>query len=474
MTGYRSNPGARYLIAAVLTTAFLRSSDVALCADPPAWGYGVVASRTTADLPEWRRVIDALAAKHRGDVLLYEDGVRGALPELRQRHPRYTCFVARHEDVSRSFVADVHRLTRELDDDPYADTLWGILTGFDASNALAIARHAEPLTVRRVASGTEVALEMCEEGVWYDELVKNKVVRKRAGRAPAPEKGPDDTTQALVDTLNVFKAQLFVTSGHATERDWQIGYRYRNGAFVSRAGRMFGRDTAGREIAIDSPNPKVYLPIGNCLMGHINGRDSMALAWMNAAGVKQMIGYTRPTWYGYAGWGCLDYFLEQPARYTLNEAFHANLHALVHRLDTCFPGGRISDVGRAMHISAHDARGLAFDRDVVAFYGDPAWPARMSPGKPTYEQKLTIEGETYTLEIRPRKGAASFEPVNTNGSQRGWRPVVAFLPHRVGNVRLLKGAELAPVVTDDFVLVPRPRVCPPDAVFTVSFAAEPL
>ncbi len=462
------------LLPALLAAVFLFSSGWVRSADPPKWGYAVVASEATAELPEWRSVIDALVVKHDGDVLLYDGRVDSVLAGLRRRHPRHTCFVAPHGDVSRSFVAEVHRLVRGLDDDPYADTLWGILTGHDASNALAIARHSEPLTVRRVASGTEIALEMCEEGVWYDELVKNKAVRKKPGGAPVEERCPDDTTQALVDTLNLSRTHLFVTSGHATERDWQIGYRYRNGAFVSRAGQMFGRDTAGREIAIDSPAPKVYLPVGNCLMGHINGPDAMALAWMNDVGVKQMIGYTRPTWYGYAGWGCLDYFLEQPGRYTLNEAFHANLHALVHRVQTFFPDGRMSDAAKTTGLSAHDARGLAFDRDVVAFYGDPAWPARMAFVKPTYAQELTLNDGTYTLEIRPNRGTDSFQPVNTNGSQRGWRPIVQFLPHRVGNIELLKGTELRPVVTDDFVLVPRPRICPTGAPFVVSFRALPL
>ena len=84
---------------------------------------------------------------------------------------------------------------------------------------------------------------------------------------------------------------------------------------------MYGEDTRRQRIDVDSPNAKVYLPIGNCLMGHIDGPDAMALAWMNDVGVKQMIGYTVPTWFGYAGWGMLDYFVEQPGRYSLTEAF---------------------------------------------------------------------------------------------------------------------------------------------------------
>ena len=64
----------------------------------------------------------------------------------------------------------------------------------------------------------------------------------------------------------------------------------------------------------------------------------MAAAFFKSAGIRQMMGYVEVTWYGYMGWGCLDYFVEQPGRYTFNEAFFANHHALIHRLETCFPG----------------------------------------------------------------------------------------------------------------------------------------
>ena len=56
-------------------------------------------------------------------------------------------------------------------------------------------------------------------------------------------------------------------------------------------------------------------------MGHIDDQQAMALAWLKSGGVRQMLGYTVPTWYGYAGWGCLDYFVEQPGRYDFAEAF---------------------------------------------------------------------------------------------------------------------------------------------------------
>jgi len=470
---------------AILPSLLISACAAAVGAAPPE--YATVVSKATAADAAWSEVVEALVKKHGAEVVQYDAAVDEALPALKRLFPRYVCVVATPAEATRKLVGDVHRLLRALDDDPYADAIWGIITGYDAQCALRIARHAKPLMVRRVASGTEVALEMCEEGVWYCELVKNRVVRKERGGEPAEEKGPDDTTEALVGALSDYRAQLFVTSGHATERDWQIGYRYRNGQFRSAAGKLFGVDTLGHRHPIDASEPKVYLPVGNCLMGHIDGPDAMALAWMNSAGVYQMIGYTQPTWYGYAGWGCLDYFLEQPGRFTLAEAFYANHQALIHRLETCFPepAGRqgaapppgraaveVSPQAKAAGLGAHDARGLLFDRDVVAFYGDPAWEARMAPGPLAWEQRLEEKGGVYRFEITPKRGDKTFGPINTNGSQRGGRPIVQLLPRRVEDVEILEGRDLSPLVADNFLLVPNPGECDPDRSYRVVFRAR--
>lgn len=437
--------------AALVVFCFVLQVTIASAGD-----YVVVVSSASNADTDWHHVVAALVKKHSAEVLTFETRVEEVLEPLQQRHPRYTCFVATPVEATRSFVAQVHQLTRQYDDDPYADTLWGIVTGYDAKNALAIAEHNQPLIVRKVVSGTEVALEMCQQGQWYDELVKNKWVKKVLDGEVSQLRGPDDTTQALVDALNQYRPDLFVTSGHATERDWQIGFRYRNGFFQSAAGQMVGVDTAGKQFAIESPNAKIYLPVGNCLMGHIDGQDAMALAWMNDVGVKQMIGYTVPTWFGFGGWGVLDYFVEQPGRYTLAEAFFANQHALLHAIET----------------KSGNLRGLTFDRDVVAFYGDPKWEARMADAARAYEQVLTQDGDIYTFVIKPQRGSQSFEPVNTNGAQRGWRPIVQFLPHRVKDVKVIAGESLRPVIMDDFLLVPNPRECDAERDYRVVFRAK--
>ena len=408
-------------------------------------GYAIVVSEATLADRAWKAVVAALEAKHadRGPfVVAWKESPEEAVEPLAAKFPRHTCFVARPEEATREFVGEVHRLARKIDADPYADTLWGILTGFDAANALAIAKTAAPLEIKRVTSGTELAMDRVVEGEWYCELKRNRMVRKQAGGEAEEVRGPGDTTAALAARLSDGLTDLFVTSGHATERGWQIGYAYDNGLFRSGAGKLWGVDTAGQKIPIDSTNPKVWLPVGNCLAGHIDGPDALALAFMNSAGVRQLAGYTVPTWFGYAGWGLLDYFVEQPGRFTLSEAFHANGHALVHRLES----------GQA----PRDAKGLTFDRDVVAFYGDPAWEARMARGTLQFDQALTEQDGVFTLTITPRDGPRSFAPVNTNGSQRGGRPIVAFLPRRLADAEIVAGNEWRPVVTDDFVLVPLP------------------
>ena len=451
--------------------------------------YCIVVSKATADDADWKPVVAALREKHHGDVLVYEKSLDETLPALRRTRPRYIGFVARPTEAGREYVADIHHLTRQIEDTPYTAALWGIITGYDASAALRIVRQKEPLVIHRAAASTEIELPLCEEGLWYCELNQGKMVRKLPGGKPEREKAPGDTTEALVDVLNDYHPQLWVTSGHASERDWMLGYTYRNGFFRCKDGQLYGLDTHQHRFDVHSDNAKVFLPVGNCLMGHIDGRDAMALAYMNSAGVRQMIGYTVTSWYGYAGWGMLDYFVEQPGRYSLAEAFVANEAALVHRLATCFPGQEkakadlrgprgtnveLSDAARKAGLTSMDLEGLLYDRDVLAFYGDPAWEARMAPGPLAWDQKLTIENGRYQIDIKPLRGEKSFAPINTNGSQRGGRPFVQFLPERIDprSVAVEEGAELKPLITGRYVLVPNPGKCDPAKTYRVVFRAK--
>ena len=442
----------------------------------PAGNYAVVVSKPTFDDPAWQKVVKALKRKHQAAVIQYAGSVAGSRDDLAKAFPRYACFVATPEEAGRSFVVAVHRLTRALDADPYTDVFWGILTGYDAADALRIAAYEKPLLITRGAAGTSLDLDAFEQGMWFSEGERGAMFVKRPGAA-GKQKCDDDATGQIVDMLNGFRPQLFLTSGHATTRDWQIGYSFRGGQLRCRDGQLYGLSLDRRELPVDSPEPKVYMPCGNCLIGGIPDRQCMALAWMHSGGVYQMFGYTVSTFFGYAGWGIRDYFIGQAGRYTLAEAFVANDLALVHELQTRFPGTAGANIDRfdlerdptlvnrlaqEHGLKERDELGLLWDRDTVAFYGDPAWEARLAPRRnPAWRQSLTASNGEFRLELATLAGA-------------GWggRPVVQFLPRRVSSVKLIEGEALKPVIADNFILVPMKGAFETGQVYTIRFTAR--
>lgn len=410
--------------------------------------YAVVVSEKTYSDKEWREVADTLVKKYNGRLIKYATNVEEVLPALREMMPNYTCFIARPvEEANGRFVRTVHQLTRRLDSDPYTDTVWGILTGYEAADALRIAKHVKPLMIRRVLSGVAIDINAFEEGVCFSEKEPGVQWHKEPGGKMEKTIGSVDSTKLIVNYLNYKKPDCVLTSGHSSQHDWQIGYRYRNGQFRSAGGQLFAIDTKGHRFNISSPNPKIYLPLGNCLMGDISDRDCMVLAWIHTGGAYQMVGYIVPTWFGYGGWGVLTYLTTQPGRFTVAEAFYFNHQSLLCQL--------VTEQG--------NQRGLKYDRDVVAFYGDPAWQARLAPHDLPWTQTWSVKGSIYTFTIETREDGT-------------WpnRPIASFLPHRVQNVKVLKGAEFKPVITDNFILVPLAGKFQKGTQIKVVFQAQPI
>ena len=393
--------------------------------------YAVLVSKGTHADADWAPVVDALRVKHKGTLIEYDKSLAETLPELQKQFPRYICIVATPEEAGRSFVATAHKLFRQLDGDPYPDTVWGILTGYEPADALRIAKHSAPLQVKRALTSTVGSpLDAYEEGLMFSELQAHAMWKKTSDHPVVSGSCPQDTTKLMVDSLNDYKPDVFITSGHATERNWQLGFSYRNGYFKCKSGQLYGLDSSSKLHRVISPNPKVHLPVGNCLIAHIADRECMALALMHTAGVHQMVGYTIPTGYGYGGWGVKDYFSElQAGRFTLAEAHHANQIALNYNIETLAKNGK-------------QLRGLSGDRDTVVLYGDPAWEARMPKRELPWTQTLSEKDGVYTFTV--------------TANERGdWdnRPVVHLLPRRLSDVKLLSGAELNPVIADDFILI---------------------
>ena len=416
--------------------------------------YAVIVSEETSRQKEWMEVVTALRTKYDGSLIIYPSGQVGAvLPELKKLHPRYAAFVTRPEEAGRMFVVAVHRLTRKLDQDPYTDLRWGIVTGYEAADALRIARRSQVLIISSAASSMGPGVfKNLAHGFASSEGDRNLFWIKKKGGVLEKQTVADDPIKSLVDAFNNYPPDLFQTSGHASEKDWQAIYNVNAGSFRCDNGQLFGLNSKNKRFDINSPHPKIYMPMGNCLIGNIPDKNCMATAWMHTGGVYQMFGYTSVTFHGYMGWGVGTYFGNQ---YSLSESFFFNNQALIWDLQKSFPKQariefddydrrRINQLARKYKIADKKLMGHLWDRDLVAFYGDPAWKARYSLKNPVWKASYSHVGENVKITVSILKSG-----------KWGNRPLAVPLPERLGRIRLIKCSHnLSPLVTDDFVLLP--------------------
>ena len=272
-------------------------------------------------------------------MIEYAADVNESLVPLRKLFPRYACLRrpaggsgprVRRQDPSAHAEARRRSLHRRRSG--------ASSPAISPADALRIAETSQPLEIHRAAAGTGIDLGLFDQGFWFNEGSDDEYTEKPKGGKAETRHGYADAAKPMVDMFAEFSPQIFLTSGHATWRDWQIGYPPHQPRAVSLQGRRaLRRRSVGQRLPLRSPNPKVYLPAGNCLMGLIHDKQSMALAWLGSGGADQMIGYVVSTWYGRGGWGTRDYFFSEPGRYTLSEAFYFNNQSIVYELQSRFP-----------------------------------------------------------------------------------------------------------------------------------------
>ncbi len=422
----------------------------------------VLSERTSRDA-EWNAVADALVEKHKAARVVYGNRMDAVRLEVALRMPRYLLFVARPEEANQKYVKRVHQFSRALDADPYGDAQWGIITGYTATDALKLAQAQPELTVRRCLAGCGSWGNLVEEFTGYSEGKQKQMWKKEATEKAVRElEGPADATQDIVKALNADSVDMMWTSGHATEKDWQIGYSFRSGAIVSEEGKLVGASLGGERYAVESKNPKIYYAPGNCLIGNIaDPKNAMCLSWLRA-GAVQFVGYTVPTWYGYMGWGIADYFFQLQDTFTFSEAFFLNNQALLWDIEAGnLPADMRASPGR-------NKEGHMYDRDVVALYGDPTLAARLprhaTPRFTQHGSVTLVEGKEGECE-----GIFSIEMQRKDSLPR---PAAFFFPHRLKNFRNVKHDGARVLFTDSLLLFAVEGELEAGAKRSVTFLAE--
>lgn len=426
--------------------------------------YAVTVSASTLSDPGWKTVVTELAEKYQAPVLVWRESPVEIQPDLAALMPRYTCFVVRPEEPGHALTVTVSRMTRALDDDPWTDTFWGFLTGYTYEDARRIIAESDPLWITRALDATgKVDLLPFDEARCYDEFTRGKMKIKR-GETLEVLSCPEDNTAGVVEALVENRVQLVATSAHADQHSWTMGYRGPNLVMRHKEGVLTVTDTAGVISDLHCPEPKVVIAAGNCLIGDVTGKDCMVTSWIHSGGAHQFVGYTVPTWFGFMGWGALSLFTETPGQYSLTEAFHFNNIRNVMRLRSEYPlfaeinlmnytMDKLPDVsywqlGAGMNEEVNRL-GLLFDRDVVAFYGDPAWSARIRPfPKPAF----TLSRQQ--AEDEPKAGGTWIVRTQTDGK---WPESGLFIPlsYRIADWEIIEnGTGVVPLFADNFIHLP--------------------
>ncbi|MFH1227025.1 MAG: transglutaminase domain-containing protein [Planctomycetota bacterium] len=400
-------------------------TDLVYPAERTRLGYAIIVSRATREDADWGKVVDAFAAKYDARIFTYEEtDPAGVIKELINYAPQYVAFIAKQTEAMRKFVFRAKQMMRVLDADPYEDAPWGIITGYNYEDCLRMAKE-DKLVIHKALSGVGSGwLDCFNEGLAFSEGEKNAMFVKQPGKPLERQVGPDDTTKSFVDALNTDEYQMMSTSGHATERDWQIGYSYPNGMLLSKGGKLSGRDLSGQTYPITTTNSKVYYSPGNCLIAHISNENCMALAWIHS-GANQFFGHTLSQGQPCYAWNIVNYFMVLEGRFTYAESVY--LHQVA------------ADFTKAPSVCCHS----------TVFYGDPVWEARVaSEREAPYTQSIKFDkaGNKVTITI-----AADFKQDYED------QPVAAFLPEPIQKQKteLISGVEagLGVLALDNVVLI---------------------
>ena len=420
--------------------------------EPPPLTYAVVIKQSTYNIPDWQAVADALLARYQGQLFIWNSSLNEVQSAVASFQPTHIGFVCELTTASPSFIQDsIWPFTRALDSDVYCDAVWGIITGYNAQDALNLVTGPTGFEVKTLLSGTSSCdLNYYTQGLRTFEATYNRYSLKYPDSLEITEyyDGPTDRTEWLVtminqgiDFFNYDPVDIFYTSGHGGHNIWQLHYPSSGseGYFRSSNGQVYGDPYSGPDINIDSDNPKIYFGLGNCNIGQILGGGSMAPSWIHTGSAYQYTGYviTEGT-HSHQHGGTKAYFYRVARNYTWAEAFFLANNSLKFDMINGTPGANPPDLNGS------------------ALYGDPGMQVKMSNEgvfqQPLFTNELTInegiEKDTVTYKITMnREGNPGFT------SKWGERHPAIILPFRAEDIEIIYTNAMAAVVKDNFALM---------------------
>ncbi|MEN6372336.1 MAG: hypothetical protein ABFD64_10025 [Armatimonadota bacterium] len=425
---------ARITIMILSAALLLTCLSACQAAKSSSWTkhYAIVVSKATYSDKSWAEVVNKLKAKYNAKIFVYNfPNIEGVRKQLSDYMPWYICVVAKPAEADRDLLRKASDTIKRLDDDPYEDSIWAVMTGYNAADALRMV-NAKNMTITKALSGVEGGwLNSFDSGLAFSEATKNKKTVKESGKPAVDVPGPDDTTEEIVQALNSNQYQIMSSSGHASEDNWSMGYTYPNGYIVCHNGDLYGISSTGSQYKVSTTNPKIYFSPGNCLIGHVRGDNCMAIAWMHN-GVNQFFGHIvpqgRPCW----AWSMTEYFFGLQDRFSFSET--AYVYSQTLQFET-------SALGHQYPCCTTDTKG-------TGFYGDPAWDARIKKvATPVYDQDLKV-----TKIPNSNKYKIVFTvTLNTDGKIQA-HPF-AFLPFRIQNHVIKKTDAEKVITTDNFIIM---------------------
>lgn len=413
--------------------------------------YAVVIKQATYNNSQWKQVCDTLISRYHGLLFVWNSNVSEVKSSVAAYGPTHICFVCDLNTASPDFIMNgLYPFVRTLDDDPYADAVWGVLTGYPG-DALTIASDTSAYYTKTMLSGTaSCELPYFTQGLSTNEATSGLFYIKKSDTTlvKSYSTGPVDRTSWLVsminngiDSLHKAPADIFVTSGHGNYNLWQMHYPTQSpeGVFSSSGGGVTGIANNGTNYPIHSTHPKIYFGLGNCNIGQIYNDGCMAPGWIHSGSAYVYTGYLiEEESNSFQHGGTKAYYYKMSRDNTWAEAWFLANQALRFDVLNSTPG-----------VSPCDLNGSAF-------YGDPGQVFKMSnEGKyqqPLVKNELIVKpGATKDTVIYRITMNGDGQP-GVNGKWGNRHPAI-MLPFRAANIEILSTDAIAAVVKENFALL---------------------